>query len=289
MTKTVYHGSAPTTAFLASVSVLVLLLASRPSLAQPTAGLEPGHTWSDLGIGLGVHNAALRFQGRQYQALPRDMEIETSLAAVPAAALLARHWLDRSFGLSFSAALGYLPALEIPADKAVTADGKQATLQLWTREVQAQLLYRLHFSGTPRAPALQAALGFDLLGYVVQETDPAVLVSTSYVGPTASAGLHLPLGSSFCITLTAGAFLPFYVQEEPVDSGRVDDSFAWSLDLAAELLLGKELSLELTARRVDVATSYTDHGSRGVSGHGVFDGEAQDTFHQAGVNLRYRL
>lgn len=278
--------------FAALVAWLVwigALLGSMPARAQAIAGLEPGRTWTDLGVGVGVEHALLRFQGRQYQSLPRDMDFETALDAVPTASLLLRHWLDRSFGLSIAASLGYLPELQIPTDLATTSDGKQAVLQLWTRELQTQLLYRLHFTGTPTSPALQATLGFAWLGYQVQETDPPVLVSTSYVGPTASAGLHVPLGQAFCLTASAGVFLPFYVLEEPVDSGRLDSSFAWSAELAAEMRLGRSLGLELLVRHMSIETDYTDHGSRGVSGHGVFDGSAQDSFQQVGLNLRYKI
>jgi hypothetical protein len=56
-----------------------------------------------------------------------------------------------------------------------------------------------------------------------------------------------------------------------------------------ELRLGKSLTLELSARRVDLTTQYTSHGSRGISGHGVFDGQAHDTFNQVGLNLHYKL
>jgi len=265
------------------------IFAAGPAAGQIALPVQTGQTWTDVGVGIVATNASLRFEGRQYQALPPDMRFETALDLVPAASLHLRHWIDRSFGLRVSGSLGLLPSLVIPTELATRTDGSEATLQVTTRELQTALLYRLHFGPSPTAIALQLELGFDLLGYTVQETDPPILVSTTYVGPTANLGLHVPIGAAFAVGLSGGVLLPIYVLEDPVDSGRVDSSRAFTGELSLEYQLTRSLLLGLGARWVGLSTSYTDHGSRGVSGHGVYDGQADDTFLQAGLNVRYIL
>ena len=284
MTGLPYHVSR-------SVAAFVLLLGAWPGQghAQVTAQLDPGRTLNELGVGLGVGNALLGFEGRQYQALPRDMEFETELIAVPQLALQLRHWQARSFGVELKGSVGYLPSLRIPPTMATTPEGKEASLQVITHEIQVRFLYRLHLSDSPRSLALQAEVGFELIGYDIQETDPPSLVSTTYVGPTLLMGFLLPLGRAFSLAASGGIFLPFYVLEEPVNSGRVDQSNALSLRLAAEYQVSKGLALELLLRRVDISTKYCEHGSRGISGNGVFDGKARDTFHELGLNLHFRI
>lgn len=286
MTHVAYHALGSLAALLVAT---LLVCAPNGAQAQISAQLDPGRTQTDLGLGLGVSNALLHFEGRQYAALPRDMKFETELGAVPQVGLQLRHWLDRSFGLRIGGSMGRLGALKVPTTLATTSDGAEASLQVLTHELELSVLYRYHFSESPTSLSIQAEFGFELLGYGIQEQDPAILVSTSYVGPNAALGLHVPITKDFCVTATGGAFLPFYVYEDPVGSGKLDSSMAIAFGVAAEYALTESISAELTVRRFDVHATYAEHGSRGVSGNGVFDAEAQDTFNLAGVNVHFKL
>lgn len=280
-----YHGSLLLAALLAVSGVI----SPGPARAQVSADLDEGRTRTDLGLGLGVTNGALHFQAHQYEALPADLSMQTTLGAVPQGRLQLRHWQTRSVGVRLSAAVGLLPALEVPSTVATTTAGDPVELQLMTHEVELALLYRLHFSDSPTALAAQLELAVDHVGYDVQETEPALLVSTTYAGPRAAAGLHVPLGRSFALTATAGLLLPLYVSEEPGDSGRAETAWGLALAFAAEARLSDTLSVELSARRLDLSVEFGEHGTRGVAGNGVYKATTEELFQHVALQLHMVL
>lgn len=285
MKTAAYHGSLPVAALL----VATVLLGPAAARGQISADLDAGRSRTDVGFGLGVNNGSLHFEARQYEALPPDLSSETTLGAVPQGWLQVRHWQSRSVGVRATVSLGLLPALEVPSTVATTATGEPVELQLLTHELELAFLYRLHFGSSSTALAAQFEVAVEHLGYDVQETDPAVLVSTSYVGPRASAGVHVPLGSSFCLTATAGLLLPLYVSEDPVDSGRAEKAWGLALALAAEARLSEALSLQLVARRTDLAVEFGEHGTRGLAGNGVYQASTEELFQTVALQLHMAL
>ncbi len=285
MTQLPYHALR----FGAALLLCLTALVARPARAQLSGDLGPGHSRSDLALGLGLGNGLLRFDGRQYQQLPPDMHFETALTASALFALQYRHWISRSFGLRISGSLGYLPGVKIPAELATQRDGSEASLQFVTHELEIRFLYRFHFGLSPTAMALQAELGMLRVGYQVQETEPPILVSTGTTGPCAALGLHLPLGTNLILGLSGGVMLPLHVEESPADSGRLDSGLGITLAAQAEYQVGKQLSLEFAARRVSLSTEFRGHGTRGVSGNGVFDAQSEDSFNQLLLLAHYRL
>ncbi len=259
----------------------------RGALGQVTVDLEPGSTITDVGLSLGSLNGALGFTGKQYEALPPDMDFQVALTAVPQLGLVLRHWLSRSLGLRFSATEGYLPDLTIPESMATDGSGAPVTLQLLTSRATLSFVYRHHFGG---AVAAELSFGAERLGYrLLQELDPPVLVSTAYAGPRLSAGIHLPRVGPLAVTASGGLFAPVAVWEAPADSGRLDSAMALTFVLAVEYPLSEALSLELELRSTSVTANYAGHGDRGVSGNGVFDGHSEDRLSEGSLVLHYRL
>ncbi len=246
--------------------------------------------------GLGILTGALGFQGAQFPELGQDdVQIQTGVSGAPSLRVGARYIFDRPFAIDVDATLGFAK-IEIP--NAVDQTGLAPKLRLFPWGFRGHFIYRYRLSNSPNAIALQGELGTEVVGYRIQENEvaregedgpvgigKAILVSTTIAGPSAGAGVHLPLGAKLELELGGRYFVPTFTRETPQSSGRPGGGAGISGRLGAHMTLTDTLGVELQVRHRRITVEFDGKGNRGATGRGVTGGKSEDSYSEAVLSM----
>ncbi len=248
---------------------LALLVPWTARAAETVETLDRARRRSDVWAGPAVVLGQLEYEAP-------SARISTRLDALPAISAGVELWPEESIGVHLAGIVGLGADLDLPQGGALAYSAHQ---------VEAGARYRWFVGPRSDAPAVFAGLGLRALHQSVQEQRPALLVSSTTVGPELAAGGELPLGA-FRLRATARGGLPFFVREAPADSGDPRRTLGYGGRLEAVTDLGARWSVAATG---DALWQTIDYGGDGTRAAGVKGGRTRDRLLTMMLVARHRL
>ena len=253
-------------------SVLILAIFCSPISSQgaDTADdLRNKRTRRSLSAGVGIQQAKLNFKS---DTVKSDIE----LTAIPQLLLAGDFWIDESMGLVARMNIGTGAKVDGLFGQSVSVNTLGYTLGA---------RYRWHLS--PRARTTSIGAHFGLSGYkqTAQDQRPSVILNRHIIGPALGTFITQPWASGHdWVRLSLRYELPFFLREEPTDSGDPQSfsAFGGRTELNIKIHRNWALCLEFDylMRRIDFDGAATRAG-------GTNNGLSNETMMMLGLYARW--
>jgi len=184
-------------------------------------------------------------------------------------------WPHESYGIQLSGVVGLPAQLDKMLNQSITFSRHSAA---------ATFMYRQFFSQRSRSSAWFLRSVMKLQYDDVQAQSPPVIVSRSLVTPLAGVGFEGYIADRLWYRTFFDYGYPFFMREEPADSGRLDNAFELQASLVMAYSISQRFSLALDA---SFSKSHFAHRGEATRFGGVRDVTADEMTIEAGFSIRY--
>ena len=253
-------------------ALLLIAIALPAGAADDASVLARSRVRAGVWAGAGMLNGRLEFRDA-------TAAIDTAVTALPVVALGVEVWPEEALGLHAALDIGTGIELDLPDDI--------GALEYNLHQIRLGARFRRHFGPGASAGAAYFGLGARGMRQTVQVQRPSLLVDRTIAGPEAEAGLEwVLLSDRLWVRAAAHLTLPFFVRENPADSGDPDSYLGYGagLDLVARLSGAWSVQLATVVHLQSV--EFRGEGTRATR---VVDATTDDRLFTTTLGVRYAL